>query len=286
MKKILVPTDFSKQAGHATDMAARLARQHGATIHLVHSVDVPATWQEGHFTSAILAKKPPREQQALYPEARAAVGKARHQMDLLVRELEKNKITVSHEIAPNAAWQDIMRLADKAKCDLIVMGTHGAGALKEAFIGSNTQRVVRMASQPVLTLHDAAPAKIANVAVLTNPLDNGLAKTLNALLAPLAGMKVKYHLVYVNTPGLFQDTDNALEQLRTLAKKLEPEFKLHVCDHYTVAEGAVAFARREGMDLIAMPTHGRKGLKGMLNASIAETVANHSPVPVLTMRVY
>ncbi len=285
MKKILVPTDFSAPAGHALEMAARLAKLHGAAIHLIHSVDVPATWQDGHFTSAVLATKAPRAQQALYPEARAVVGKARHEMERIARDLGKRKITVTTEIAPNAAWRDVIRIADKLKCDLIVMGTHGAGALKEAFIGSNTQRVVRTASQPVLTLHHAVPARIAHVVVPTGPMETGSYKAIGPLLAPLSGQRVKYHLLHVNTPGLFQDTDTSLEQLRALSKRLEQEVTVHDCDHFSVAEGAIAFAQREGMDLIALPTHGRTGLPGVINASVAETLVNRSNVPVLTLRM-
>lgn len=285
MKKIIVPTDFSVQAGHATEMAAQLAKLHGASIHLVHSADVPANWQEGQFTSAVLATKPPKAQQDLYPEARAAVGQARHKLEQLVKELGRRKIESTYEVAPNAAWRDITRLTTKLKADLIVMGTRGAGALKEAFIGSNTQRVVRMADRPVLTLHQTPPSKIANIAVLVDPLDAGLVKDLPKLFVPLAGIKAKYHLLFVNTPGFFQDTDTSLEQLRAAARKLEPEVTVNVTDHFSVAEGAVAFARRAGMDLIALPTHGRQGLRGMLTASMAETVANHSPVPVLTLRM-
>jgi len=266
-------------------MAARLALKHGASIHLLHSADVPATWQDTRFTSAVLATKPLKQQQALYPEARERVGKARQSLEDMVRALSKKKVDARYEIAANAAWEDVIEQAKRWKVDLIVMGTRGAGALKEAFIGSNTQKVVRMAPMPVITLHHGAPDRIANVAVLLDPLEKGIEKVVPKLIAPLQNGRTKFHLVNVNTPGRFQDTDSALEMLRQVAKRLEPEVKVHTCDHFTVPEGALAFARREGMDALAMPTHGRSGLQGFLNASVAETVVNHSPVPVVTLRV-
>jgi nucleotide-binding universal stress UspA family protein len=284
MKLILVPTDFSAPADHAVETAAQLAQKQGATVHLIHSVDVPDTWQDARFSNAVLATKPLKQQQDLYPEIRARVGEARQMLENRSQRLARKKVKVTYHVAANVAWQDITTIARDLKADLIIMGTHGAGAMKEALMGSNTQRVVRLADVPVLTLRDALPKRIANVALLLDPLEPGLEKTIHGLLRPLEGQRTRLHLVRVNTPNGFQDTDTSLEQLHKLVRKLEPTCLVHVCDHYSVAEGAVAFARREGMDLIALPTHGRQGLRAMLNASVAETIVNHSPVPVLTMK--
>ncbi|MFN6115678.1 MAG: universal stress protein [Flavobacteriales bacterium] len=284
MKLILVPTDFSAPADHAVEAAAQLAQKQGATVHLIHSVDVPDTWQDARFSNAVLATKPLKQQQDLYPEIRARVGEARQMLDNRSQRIARKKVKVTYHVAANVAWQDITTIARDLKADLIIMGTHGAGAMKEALMGSNTQRVVRLADVPVLTLRDALPKRIANVALLLDPLEPGLEKTIHGLLRPLEGQRTRLHLVRVNTPNGFQDTDTSLEQLHKLVRKLEPTCLVHVCDHYSVAEGAVAFARREGMDLIALPTHGRQGLRAMLNASVAETIVNHSPVPVLTMK--
>jgi len=284
MKLILVPTDFSAPADHAVEAAAQLAQKQCATVHLIHSVDVPDTWQDARFSNAVLATKPLKQQQDLYPEIRARVGEARQMLENRSQRLARKKVKVTYHVAANVAWQDITTIARDLKADLIIMGTHGAGAMKEALMGSNTQRVVRLADVPVLTLRDALPKRIANVALLLDPLEPGLEKTIHGLLRPLEGQRTRLHLVRVNTPNGFQDTDTSLEQLHKLVRKLEPTCLVHVCDHYSVAEGAVAFARREGMDLIALPTHGRQGLRAMLNASVAETIVNHSPVPVLTMK--
>jgi len=200
MKTILVPTDFSEAADHAADLAARLAAKHGAEIHLIHSVDVPDTWQDGRFTNAAMAKKTMREQRALYPEVQERVGQARQNLESLSARLARKKVKVHYEIAANAAWEDVVRLARLRKADLVVMGTRGAGALKEAFLGSNTQKVVRLATMPVLTLRAPAPYPMANIAVLIDPLEPGLEKMLPKLLAPFTGQRTRVHLVNVNTP--------------------------------------------------------------------------------------
>jgi nucleotide-binding universal stress UspA family protein len=284
MKQILVPTDFSAPAGHAADAAVQLALKHGAGVHLIHSVDVPDTWQDARFSNAVLATRPPKQQYDLYPEVRQRVGEARQRLEELTLRMSRKKVKATYNVAANVAWKDIVQVAKDMKADLIIMGTHGAGALKEATMGSNAQRVVRMAEVPVLTLHHALPGRIAHVALFLDPMEPAIEKVVSRMVAPLAGQRVRFHLVRVNTPGDFLDTDSALEALHRIAKRLESSCMVHTCDHFTVAEGAVAFARREGADLIALPTHGRQGLRSLLTASVAETIVNHSAVPVLTLR--
>ena len=284
MKQILVPTDFSEPAGHAADAAVQLALKHGASVHLIHSVDVPDTWQDARFSNAVLATRPTKLQQDLYPEVRQRVGAARQRLEDLTMRMTKKKVKATYHVAANAAWRDIVQVAKDMKVDLVIMGTHGAGALKEATMGSNAQRVVRMAEVPVLTLHRSLPRRIANVALFLDPMEAGVEKVVGRMVAPLAGQPVRYNLVRVNTPGDFLDTESALEALHRIAKRVEPSCLVHTCDHYTVAEGAVAFAHREGADMIALPTHGRQGLRSFLTASVAETIVNHSTLPVLTLR--
>lgn len=285
MQRILVPTDFSKPAGHATDLAFRLALRHGASVQLIHSVDTPAGFAEGGHVTLVQASRSMRDKQALYPEVRKQLGKARAELERISEDMIRRKVKATYHIGSNLAWQDITDMAGNGSMDLIVMGTTGASGLKETMVGSNTQKVVRMARCPVITLRHAAPAKIANVVVLADPTEKKAVNRLPELLAPLTALNAKLHLLYVNTPGVFEDTDTMLERMHGFAKRLEPAFRIHLTDHFSVAEGAISFTRREGMDMIGVLTHGRAGLRGLLNASVAETIVNHSEVPVITLRL-
>lgn len=285
MKRILVPTDFSAPAGHALEAAAQLAKQHGAAIHLLHAVDVPSTWRDGGFSTAVLASKPPKAQHDLYPEARERVGKARQRLEELTLGLSKRRINATYTLVANAAWKEVVDATAKLGADLVVMGTHGAGALQEAILGSHAQRVIRLASAPVLTLRHKAPGRFEHVALLADPAEKGIEKALDRLMARLDGPKTRFNLLWVNTPGRFQDTATSLNALNGLARKLKLAASTHVTDHYSPAEGAIDFALREGMDLIALVTHGRTGARAFLNPSVAETIANLSPLPTLTLRI-
>jgi nucleotide-binding universal stress UspA family protein len=285
MKKILVPTDFSAPAGNALELATSLAKKHGAAIHLLHAVDVPSTWQDAQFSTAVLATKPTKAQHELYPEARERVGVARQNLESATMALQKRGIKATYTIVPNAAWKEVVDATAKMGADLVVMGTHGAGALAEAFLGSHAQRVIRLANAPVLTLRRKWAGRMDQVVLVADPMERGIEKHLNRLAALLDGTRTRFHLLWVNTPGRFQDTATSLAQLDDLAKKLKPAVTTHVVDHYTPGEGAIDFALRHGMDLVALVTHGRTGASAFLNPSVAESIANTSPLPTLTLRV-
>jgi nucleotide-binding universal stress UspA family protein len=57
-----------------------------------------------------------------------------------------------------------------------------------------------------------------------------------------------------------------------------------VSDH-NVEEGVINFALKVGADIIAIPTHGKKGLSHFLEGSIGEDVANHAKFPVITFKI-
>ncbi|MBK6344132.1 MAG: universal stress protein [Flavobacteriales bacterium] len=285
MKKILVPTDFSAPASNALEAAVQLAKKHGASMHLLHAVDVPSTWQDGQFSTAMLATKPTKVQHDLYPEARERVGAARQQLEATTMALQKRGVKSAYTLAPNAAWKEVVDATSKLSADLVVMGTHGAGALKEAFLGSHAQRVIRHCNAPVLTIRHKWAGRAERVALLADPMEKGTEKHLNRLMAMLEGPRTRFHLVRVNTPGRFQDTRTSFAQLEALAKKLTSAVNLHVVDHFSPHEGGIDFAVGESMDMIALITHGRTGANSFLNPSIAETIANQSPLPTLTLRV-
>ena len=54
---------------------------------------------------------------------------------------------------------------------------------------------------------------------------------------------------------------------------------------YTVEEGVLTFANLVGADLIAVPTHGRRGISHFFSGSIGEDIANHSTLPVITFKI-
>lgn len=153
VKRILVATDFSPAAEAALQMAIELAGAIGASVEVLHVVDLPSVHgiaSEGYVP---------------LPEAyRADVERqARERLNASIAGLEPRPQTVLREGKPKA---EIVQYAREREIDLIAMGTRGRGGLPHLLMGSVAEHVVRTAPCPVLTVrdshagaHDAASSK-------------------------------------------------------------------------------------------------------------------------------
>jgi nucleotide-binding universal stress UspA family protein len=135
IRTILHPTDFSNYSDQAFRLACSLARDYGARLVVLHIAEPPmAVGGEGMLI--------------IPQEFDLEVIRARLQQ---LRPADP-KIAVEHRMVQGDAATEILCLATKMKCDLIVMGTHGRTGLGRLLMGSVAELVVRKASCPVLTV--------------------------------------------------------------------------------------------------------------------------------------
>ncbi len=138
-KHILVPHDFSDTAEGALTYALDLAEKLGATVTVVHTYEVPVyAFPEGPALIPQLAGQ-------LETASRAA-------LDGVVRRATRPGLTVRATLRLGPAWSEIDAAAREGGVDLIVMGTHGRKGVARALLGSVTEKVVRTAPCPVLTV--------------------------------------------------------------------------------------------------------------------------------------
>jgi nucleotide-binding universal stress UspA family protein len=142
LKHILVPTDFSKFSDVALHYAIALAEKFGAELHLLHVVQDLALFIPD-AVSVVPAMPVPVEQ---------FTAAARTALDRVVRENNLERFTVHREVREGTPFYEIIRYAKEADIDLIVMGTHGHSGLAHVLLGSATEKVVRKAPCPVLTV--------------------------------------------------------------------------------------------------------------------------------------
>jgi nucleotide-binding universal stress UspA family protein len=134
---ILLPTDGSAATERAVEHAVDLARTYDATIHALYVIDA------GMYSS--LEAGADIVIDALEDEGRAAV-------ESVEREAAEAGVEVETTVTSGTAHQTILDYADEVDADLIVMGTHGRTGLNRYLLGSVTERVVRTAEVPVLTV--------------------------------------------------------------------------------------------------------------------------------------
>jgi universal stress protein A len=137
-RTILCPTDFSPPAEFALQMAAALARDHGARLVLLH-VSPPVVVYPG---AAFPATSPEDYFEMLVETIRR----------LEAREPGPGKLRVDPRVVAGNAGPEILRLADELNADLIVMGTYGRTGLRRLLMGSVAEEVLREAKCPVVTV--------------------------------------------------------------------------------------------------------------------------------------
>lgn len=144
-QRILVPTDFSAHADEAFRVAHSLAAATGAEVIVFHVARPPAVVLEG---GALLTEpgQPARNLWEHFQGIQSSDPKVRVQHRVIVAD------------KPSAAH--VLDILEQLGCDLIVMGTHGHGRLRQALFGSVTQEVVRRARCPVMVVKVAAPEPV------------------------------------------------------------------------------------------------------------------------------
>jgi len=141
LKKVLVPTDFSESARHALTYGISFAREYEAELTLLHVVE--------NLTVGYASDLFPVPMAEVFQEIS---GYARAELAKLGTEARAKNIAVEEVVVQGKPSAEIMRVARETAVDMIVLGTHGKGMLDQALFGSTTERVVRRAPCPVLTV--------------------------------------------------------------------------------------------------------------------------------------
>ena len=143
MKQILVPTDFGEPADVALTYGRELASRFGATLHVLHVADAVFAAPFGAEAYAAVA---PELQHQLEAAARARVN------ELVIDSDGSGPRTRAAVVTSASPALAIVEYAKDNGIELVVMGTHGRGALAHLLLGSVAERVVRLAACPVLTV--------------------------------------------------------------------------------------------------------------------------------------
>jgi len=141
LKTVLVPTDFSESARHALTYGTSFALEYGARLILLHVVE--------NLTVGYASDLFPVPMAEVFQEIS---GYARAELAKLAAEAREKGVEVEEQVVQGKPSAEIIRVARESEVDMIVLGTHGKGMLDQALFGSTTERVVRRAPCPVLTV--------------------------------------------------------------------------------------------------------------------------------------
>jgi nucleotide-binding universal stress UspA family protein len=300
LRSILVPLDGSEFGEHALPIAAAVARRSGATLHLAH-----------------------------VHQGKSAAGAAiadRDVYDLLARQTEEDYLAdVSARLrarGPLALEPALLARGDVAAglrdyaerhcIDLVVMATHGRGALARLWLGGVADELARELTRPVLLVRPGeGPPDLDHDVEMRSilvPLD-GTALAEKAIGPALEMGKLfdaELTLVRVNAPVLLaswlpeapygpsdlgeaaaaqrQEAEIARRYLDGVAARLTDQgarVRVDVVVDALPADGILGEARAAHADLIALQTHGRRGLARFFLGSVADGVVHGGSTPVL-----
>jgi len=270
---IFVPTDFSACAGYAVDAAMKFAERFGSTVHLYNCVDLPWNWHT--LTSTERSKLPEKMQRIV--NAETLLDK--------VKEDYPN-IDITTVVSGGKFLENVTNYVKNYGIDLVIMGSHGASGKNEFFVGSNTQKAVRLIRRcPVLVVKNEVNNLNFKNVVYASSFNVNERETFLKFKRMMMPFKPIIHLLAIHTSEFFDAPyivqNAAMKDYTELAKPLT--CKRHILRDFSVDSGARFFAEEIGASLIGISNHYKHPLKRMLVGSNVEALVNHAESPVMAV---
>lgn len=277
MKKILVPIDFSECSEYALKVAANFAKEYDSEIIALHMLG---------RSDAVLTNSQTKEMlEGIY-----YIKLAEKRFEEFLDKDYLEGLAVTDSVYNYKNFNELNTVALEKNADLIIMGSHGSSGLSEVFVGSNTEKVVRNSNIPVLVIKkEEFNFKIKNVVFACDFLEENLTAFKNAMKLFKSLDNVKVKLLYINLPGQNYRSSKEMEsRIKEFLFKADALNKLEdvvYYNDYTVEDGIFHYSNKNDIDIIALPTHGRRGLAHFFAGSISEDLVNHSKIPVITFKL-
>lgn len=297
LHRILVPTDLSAPSHKALDYARVLAAQAHASIHLLYVVEPTPFLSSLNDLPIMLSEED-------------VTAQWKRSLARLAEEHSTAEMSVTSEVRNGKAADEIVRLAEESKADMVVISTHGSTGLKHVLLGSTAEKVVRHSAAPVMVVREkaaslsenenAVPQRFGKIVVPTDfsARSEEVLRYASRFAALFGSELIVLHCVHYEPSivgpefGAFdlaalQDVSrkNAAGEIANLIKAcLPPEVPARAEVRTGPPIGEIPDCARElDADLIICATHGRTGLPHVVFGSTAEGIVRHAPCPVLVL---
>jgi nucleotide-binding universal stress UspA family protein len=273
MKTILVPTDFSENAENALTYACEFNKEIKARIIIFHSYHIPV----------------PADEFALQAISLTQIE------DLAYKQLNETK-TIYENVYPAIEFEvvasmgmasDVIELqAKKDLADLIIMGTHGTGGLKEFLLGTIAATVMENASVPVLAIPENAVFN--GLKTMVYAIDYGPHNQIN--LNRLVDFAKTYEpeiimLHFVKSESERTSGELKINELKNHVMHVNNYLKIttHMAVSTDVYVGMDAYMKEFKPDVMVLSMRHRSLFQKIFDRSLTKRLAYHSHIPVLAM---
>lgn len=282
LNHILVATDFSEASRTAMAFAAALARRHHSELFVANVVE------ETPITSVPMDYLP--------PEIEREKGLAKRRMDEFLKTSPLRDLKSEVLIESGFIWPVLEKVVEERKVDLIVLGTHGRGAVWRLMFGSVAEDICRHSSCPVITL--GPKVKLPSVEnghlgkiLFATDFSEGSLHGLQYALALAEEQDARLTLLHVIHPPslptnltdwMIAESDKMLRLLID-ADKMPAKRPIFVTLVGIPADQILAIAARENADLIVMGLHKATGAATHWPFEVFSHVVARAVCPVLSV---
>jgi len=270
IRRILVPTDFSANAGGAVNYAAALAARLGSRLILFHSVHLPVAL--GNEASGVVSDK-------------QLLENSMAQLNGLKNQIAEQHPGLNIEVLNSLGFavDEIIGFCSTKEADLIVMGTKGAHGLGEILIGSNTAEVISRARCPVLAVPlEAGMNGIRKVLFATNYADQDFQSIflLTEIFKPWNPEIVIVHSEDSSNPGV---ENNQFEWFKNqvMTSISYDKFYFNLISGKNTEQAISEFAGENGVDIISVSTRRRNLFEKLTSRSTSRKLAYHTNIPLM-----
>jgi len=278
MKKILIPTDLSPNAGNAIRYALNFCKNSPTELVFLHAthpmLDLPDTSLE--FYDPIVFQN------------------EKEQLNFVITSLQKlfeeekidqEKLNFSIELRIGFAADEIVRVAKEFNCDLIIMGTQGATGLEKLLLGSITYSVIKKTEIPVLAIPSNYTFKeIDKIVFATDYEGISNKKTLTPLFDVANTFDAKvlmFHAIETKEPIAAYIEELQVWKTERNFHHIKHTNSIANCEDVT--EGIIEFAEENDASIIAMIPHSYNFFQNLIHKSKTKEIALESKLPLLVL---
>lgn len=274
MNQIIVPIDFSQYSENAFLTAVKIASRRKTKITCINVVSSDLDW------NSLSEKEKSKHVEIVDLEIEAKEKLADY---LAAHEVEN--VDLEGVVEVGIPYEVIVQKADQDEADLIVIGAYGKGHQEGRFIGSNLQKVLRLASCAVLAVkHEVSNIELGKMAFAS--LFNQI--TLPAFLGMVPFIQwvdAEVHFLFVRTPETDKKHFNFKERMGVYAQtQLEMIIHEHVHEFAEVEKGIIDFSEKNDIGWIGIASNSRKA-SSTYRVGVTETIIFKSEFPVLSVKL-
>ncbi len=278
MKRIIVPTDFSKLSEQAIAFAVRIAKDIKAEVSILHLEDMPLGDTSLHLTGE--ARQGGYSEDDLYNVQlfRANTNK----LKVLSEKYEKKDVVVTGQQLGGGFLKGLEHFIEMHGGDLIVMGTTGEESIQELFSGNHTEQLIENLDVPVLSIQHQADDEIKDIVVGIDLQDESYTKDAFAMIKVISeSLDARVHVVNIVKS---EQPEALMSDLNNLAKGVGlKNYIVDVISSKNENKALMEFAEQLHAGLIVTLSEARAGLYRFIQHSFATKMTKTSAIPVLTI---